>query len=569
MASTPVADQVGPVKVNGNKSEKNHKRDKSHSRKRSRLDDADGKAEDEPRERKKSKKHGEAQLNGDEELPNGQHGSEEDSKKSHKKHKKANGLTNGDAHPAVTEPSVDAPAEDGEVAKKSKDKKKHRKHERSEKSPEPKTQPQPSPVAETEPKKKRRKDKHKAASVEVAADPVRLSSEEAERVDKESTNRERSKDKKSKKERKKHHKDAKSAAEEQDSTSEGEAGKGKRTSKELSKKSRKLSPDVSEPDGMDIDTPEATTALDASTLPKDPIFPFYTQTVSLYVPFYPVGFDKPITNVTSQHLEPLLNHYSPLFRGVLLGYHNVNLSERPVRADPNNPPTDRTGAVLTSVDEYAVGFGWLTADLDLFVPRRGAWMEGTVNLQSEGHIGVVCWDKFNASIEAKRLPQGWRWVDLANNNNGHAKAKKKSEDGLLSPKSDGEAGDEEDMLDGEELEVAQMHTTGYWVDGGGKRAGGTLRFRIKNFDVGLAGDYGYLSIEGTMLGEDGERELGAVERAAEKGRRRKQNVSGLLRPMSRRVPEFSMTRFGREDQEEDSGQRTELYKGSRPGTPDD
>jgi DNA-directed RNA polymerase I subunit RPA43 len=85
----------------------------------------------------------------------------------------------------------------------------------------------------------------------------------------------------------------------------------------------------------------------------------------------------------------------------------------------------------------------------------------------------------------------------------------------------------------------------------------------------MAGDYGYLSIEGTCLDDDAERALAAKERNMERARRAKQNPGGLLRPLSRRVPEFSMTKFGREDREEDDGQRAVLYKGSRPGTPDD
>ncbi|KAK4113407.1 hypothetical protein N656DRAFT_751452 [Canariomyces notabilis] len=305
------------------------------------------------------------------------------------------------------------------------------------------------------------------------------------------------------------------------------------------------------------DKPKADSRTDAAVLSQesqpgrevipefhtDPDFPFFMQSISLYVPFFPVGFDKPLTNVAAQHLDPLLNHYSPLLRGVLLGYSNLNLSDRPAKASIRHPPTDQTPALLHSIDEYAVGFGWLTFDAHLFVPARGKWMEGILQLQSEGHIGVVCWNKFNASIEAKRLPKGWRWVEL-------------------DPK--------QNDLDGEELQVVeQIHTTGYWVNERGRKVSGKLRFRIKNFDVGLAGDYGYLSIEGTFLNDDEERALAAQERELERARRAKQNPNGLLRPLSRRVPEFSMTKFGREDEEEDGGQRTVLYKGSRPVTPDD
>lgn len=310
---------------------------------------------------------------------------------------------------------------------------------------------------------------------------------------------------------------------------------------------------------------QQSTSDSASEFPVDSDFPFFTQTISLYVPFFPVGFDKPLTNVASQHLDPMLNHYSPILRGVLLSYSNLNLSDRPAKASLTHPPTDQTPALLHSVDEYAVGFGWLTFDAHLFVPSRGKWMEGVAQLQNEGHIGVVCWNKFNASIEAKRLPKGWKWVDLAKGGSKHGSSQASDQD-----EEEQEDQEEEDMLDGEELQVVeQIHTTGYWVNERGRKVSGKLKFRIKNFDVGLAGDYGYLSIEGTFLDEDGERALSAQEREAERARRAKQNPSGLLRPLSRRVPEFSMTKFGREDQEEDDGQRTVLYKGSRPGTPDD
>ncbi|KAK3358682.1 hypothetical protein B0T25DRAFT_72929 [Lasiosphaeria hispida] len=333
--------------------------------------------------------------------------------------------------------------------------------------------------------------------------------------------------------------------------------KGKDKSRE--KKKRLVSPEIAD-HAMDLGEPRLVPK--SKTAESDSDFPFFTQTISLFVPFFPVGFDKPLTNVAAQHLDPLLDHYSPTLRGVLLSYSNLNLSEKPAKASVRYPPNDQTPALLHSVDEYAVGFGWLTFEAQLFVPARGKWMEGVLQLQSEGHIGVVCWNKFNASIEAKRLPNGWKWVDLdkpANTYNGSSS--------LPSPDLDE---DEEDVLDGEELQVVeQMHTTGHWVDERGRKVSGKLQFRIKNYDVGLAGDYGYLSIEGTFLDDDAERALAAEEREMEKRRRAKQNSSGLLRPLSRRVPEFSMTKLGREEEEEDSGKRAVLYKGSRPGTPDD
>jgi DNA-directed RNA polymerase I subunit RPA43 len=489
------------------KPEKKHKRSKEQ-KKRPREEDENAT----PRHHKKSKKHG------DEQAPDADDNAEvrQDeiadghSKKKSKKNKK----------------SKDDELDQGHDDSSKKSKKKHRKR------------------AETDPE---------VENVEVAATP------DAEETPK-----------KQKKEKSKKEKRA-----EEDDEQPAEDTQSKRKSKKKRKDRERAA--VPDEDAMDVDAaePAATTSSSSS----DPSFPFFTQTISLYVPFFPIGFDKPITNVASQHLDPLLNHYSPLLRGVLLAYRNVNLSERPVRPNPKNLPDDHTPALVESLDEYAVGFGWLTADVDLFIPSRGAWMEGTVNLQSEGHIGVVCWNKFNASIEAKRLPAGWRWVDLSSSNsdtNGTFKGKHTYLTADPDAPSAGEAeneGEEEegtDILDDSPLELAELHTTGYWVDAAGERVSAApLRFRIKNFDVGVAGDYGYISIEGTTLADDEEREMGRQEREVERRRRDKQNPSGLLRPMLRRVPEFSLTSFGKEEQEDDSNTKTVLYRGSRPGTPDD
>jgi DNA-directed RNA polymerase I subunit RPA43 len=513
MPAILLAETKPPVNMEEHKSEKKQKRSKSEHKKRPREDDEAA----ESRSHKKSKKLQDESdaapvaTEPDQEEPiNG-----EMTKKS-KKHKKSRDVANGD-HVKSEPAEIDVPNE--ELARKSK--KKHRKHD--EEGQDEDVEVPNSSQGNGETPKKRKKDKSK-----------------------------------------KH----KKLKEEQESEEETQV-------KRKSKKKRKERDSDDGADAMDLDEPAATTALATTDRAAEPSFPFYTQTISLYVPFFPIGFDKPITNIAAQHLEPLLNHYSPLVGGVLLAYRNVNLSERPVRPNPNNLPDDHTPTLLESVDEYAVGFGWLTADVDLFIPSRGAWMEGTVNLQSEGHIGVVCFGRFNASIEAKRLPAGWRWVDLANGDesaNGTGKGKEKATFLTVDPDApDGDGADvEDDVLDDSPLELAELHTTGYWVDeSGAKVSAKPLRFRIKNFDIGVAGDYGYISIEGTTLDDDAEREMGRREREIERRRREKQNPAGLLRPMLRRVPEFSLTNFGKEEQEEDSNKKTVLYRGSRPGTPDD
>ena len=279
---------------------------------------------------------------------------------------------------------------------------------------------------------------------------------------------------------------------------------------------------------------------------------------------------EPIEGYAEQHLRPLLHRYVPAFRGVLLAYRNPRIGEAPGKGSLNDASDGDGMALLECIDEYAVGFSWLTVEADLFCPRRGSWMEGHLNLQSEGFIGVICYEMFNASIEASRLPSGWKWVDLmsgAKDKKGkRQKSQSAAEAKLPTPEPQTEDEDEdEDEGENEEGGNAdenttgnegnneddgtdQAHSTGYWVDQDGSKVSGKLRFRIKNYEVGSVGDYGYLSIEGTMLDEKAERAKVAEE--METDRRRKLKQGGLLRKPLKRLPEFSMTRFG-DDEEDD------------------
>lgn len=360
------------------------------------------------------------------------------------------------------------------------------------------------------------------------------------------------------KRKKKSKKDQKRHEVQEDVPAPAHKKKGKRRHKEGAKASEA---DNAEP--MDIDSTPArpravARARDGLT---DQAFPFFTQTVSQYLPLFPQGMVEPIEGYAEQHLRPLLNRYVPAFRGVLLAYRNPRIGEAPGKGSLTERSETDDATLLETIDEYAVGFAWLTVEADLFCPKRGSWMEGTLNLQSEGFIGVICFGMFNASIEASRLPSSWKWVDLLSRPKDKAKrpsGKSAAESKLPTPEpQDDEAQDEvqdeaqdEARAENEGDETHQAHSTGYWVDeNGSKVGGGKLRFRIKNYEVGSIGDYGYLSIEGTMLDEDAEK--GRVAEEVEMDRRRKLRQGGLLRKPFKRLPEFSMTKFGKDDDEQD------------------
>ncbi|KAI1101592.1 hypothetical protein F4804DRAFT_294148 [Jackrogersella minutella] len=325
------------------------------------------------------------------------------------------------------------------------------------------------------------------------------------------------------------------------------------------------------PDFMDIDSPPVETrgSEEFGQKPADKSYPFFSQTISQYLPLFPSGLIEPVEGYADQHLRPLLNRYVPSFRGVLLAYRNPRLGEAPGKGALTEESTMEDAVLLESINEYAVSYGWLTADVDLFRPTRGAWMEGIVNLHGEGHIGVVCWDMFNASIEAGRLPHGWRWVDLLS----PAKPKPTPKPTPKSKENDREKTAEEaklptpDPFDDSDEDNSQMHTTGYWVDDNGTRirGGSKVYFRIKHYEVGVSGDYGYISIQGTMLNEEDEKAKYASE--MEVLRRRRLRQGGGSRKHYKRLPEFSMTKFMVNEAEDNEAQRAPVkWVSSRPGS---
>ncbi|PTB68474.1 hypothetical protein BBK36DRAFT_1134474 [Trichoderma citrinoviride] len=313
-----------------------------------------------------------------------------------------------------------------------------------------------------------------------------------------------------KKKKKKSKKHADEDAEANETPAAGDAADAAETDQPDQKPTPQTAPEVYQP----------------SDIPARPQYPFYSQTVSLYEPIYPIGWSQPVTNAEYQHLQHLKNKYVPSLRGVLLKYKNVALGENPGRKGAATSDDDQT--VVKSINEYAVGFGWITAEVELFVPSRGAWMEGTINLQTEGHIGVVCFGQFNASIEARRLPSSWKWVS---NDDPEAHGMEETASVITA--------DDQGV-------VRQIHSTGFWVDANGNKVKGKIRFRIRNFDVGVSGETSYLSLEGTMLDKEAEKAL-VREEAATAALRKGTKGRGIQR---RRAPEFAMTRFMDEEEQQ-------------------
>ena len=396
--------------------------------------------------------------------------------------------------------------------------KSERKHKRS-KSDAPHT----ASIAETDSASKRERKKHKSSKDKHP--PIKQEQVEEEEVDKKDDNDGEKRSKKKKRSRKNR--------EEKD---QGLIDDANNDNQHNDNNDDDISA-AQEQSGFVVLESSRSKTIPGSENPTKHLYPFYTQTVSQYLPLHPLGIHEPVQGYMNQHLEPLLNHYVPSFGGVLLSYRNPRIGSAPGEISLTLESGMEDVAILESINEHAVSFGWLTVEIDIFRPSRGAWLEGLVNIQSGGHIGVVCWGKFNASIEAERLPRDWRWIDQ------HVRKEK----------DDAEPEAQEDDATGAHGEV---HATGYWVDRDGApiAADTPIRFRIKNYEVGSSGDYGYLSIEGTMLSEEDEVKKSLREREIQK-----RKLSRGVAPRRERKPmlELGMTKFTNDDGQQDDSQHPE------------
>lgn len=224
--------------------------------------------------------------------------------------------------------------------------------------------------------------------------------------------------------------------------------------------------------------------------------PFYEETHALFLPLSPISYQHPIQGLCAEHLSPLILTFYPPFNGVILSYSNTRLSSEPM----NDSSTESPAPILAkSVDEYAVSFVWIIVDFLVFRPRRHSSMEGWINLQNEGNLGLVCWNFFNVSIQRKRLPKSWTWVP-----------------GLLAFRGTRKHhSDEVGIESNHEGEVGEARPNsgdtdeGHFADEHGNKIEGLICFRVTDVVTSRSADRenGFLSIEGTMLDEQQEKEL--------------------------------------------------------------
>ena len=227
------------------------------------------------------------------------------------------------------------------------------------------------------------------------------------------------------------------------------------------------------------DTPSSRESVDSS--------PFYIQQASLYIPLPPIALHYATSGLCSDVLSSLVLRYFLPLQGVVVAYTNVKISEG----------TDQLAegqSLARSVDEYSDPFIWTTADFLVFRPRRGDGVEGVINLQSEGHIGLICFHFFNAKIARSQMTTSWRWIEPA------PKAKKSK----ARLKRDGASGvATQQKQNGNFMQGADQDADyqGHYESADGTVLSGKISFVVSDIEASASTERekSYLMIEGKML----------------------------------------------------------------------
>jgi DNA-directed RNA polymerase I subunit RPA43 len=208
----------------------------------------------------------------------------------------------------------------------------------------------------------------------------------------------------------------------------------------------------------------------------------------MYLPVPPITNEYPLAGTIANSLSPLLLTYYPPLKGIILSFSNARFASQ--------PDADGGGGFARIIDCYAQPHTWVTAEVLLLRPVKGAWMEGVVQFQTESHVGLVVWNVFHAIVGRHRMPADWKWVSLEKS----------------------AAGPESDIVP-DQWVVATVggakyadgrskskNTVGAYFDQSGK-VEGTLAFRALDFDFDFErpGNLSLVTIEGSFLTEEEDR----------------------------------------------------------------
>jgi DNA-directed RNA polymerase I subunit RPA43 len=314
---------------------------------------------------------------------------------------------------------------------------------------------------------------------------------------------------------------------------------------------------TSQPDN-DIELPDAPpTTLDEDALPQaqnTPIAdllaspapsPFYSTRLSLLLslPAIAITPQTALPSLLATHLSPLLLTYFPPAKGIVLAFSHPTLTAIPGQSlnTPLRPPTSAATTALTDgfdpttqdtetlvalADEFGASWGWLTVTLLIFQPNRGDELIGWTNVVSEGFVGVVGYNYFQASVGKARIPQGWKWMGAT----GHEQQRRRGRKGRLGnglePSQETEDAEDQRAGSGPVHGQRTSDDAGYFVDENGEKVAEVLTFRVVDTEMVPAHEAGTLSlqIDATLL--DAPAEDALLQEEKEKFERQQQGHGG-------------------------------------------
>ncbi|ETN42908.1 uncharacterized protein HMPREF1541_02066 [Cyphellophora europaea CBS 101466] len=290
------------------------------------------------------------------------------------------------------------------------------------------------------------------------------------------------------------------------------------------------------------DIPSDTiTVLDPDLLSSIKPSPFYSTRLSLLLSLPAIAHSpsSALSSLLATHITPLLLNYFAPARGVVLAFSDPVLSARAGDGlgAPLTTPSATSAAVRNvhnaydvlakTADEFGASWAWLTVTLLVFCPEHNDELAGWANVVSEGFVGVIAYNYFQAGIGKARVPKGWQWMGATGSQHQRKKAKKgRLGDGVV-PSQDNDADDPPaSMQSGPVYGTRTDDDAGYFVDEKGEKVPDVLKFRVVDTDMAPAheasgGSSWSLQIDGTLLDEEAEQRL--LEEEKDKFERQQQS----------------------------------------------
>ena len=302
----------------------------------------------------------------------------------------------------------------------------------------------------------------------------------------------------------------------------------------------------------------------ATSSPKSP---FYSRTVSMLVPLPPIAISLSagLSSLLAQHVSPLLLTYHPTLKSIVLAFSNSFITSNKPTADDvfkhseqvetndeqeNSRSSSQAISLAHSRDEHGVSFIWLTTTFLLFSPKPGDELEGYINVQSEGNIGLISYNFFQVSVGKDRIPSDWKWNegpgDAVNNKKKKSQKTKIRDEDSSPPKpsqtqidDDGDDADSdvfhtapEDNTTTKPSSIEKIQESGFFTlpPYTTPLTGTLLRYRVIDTEIipGISPDTWGLQIQGSLLPPQEEEKLRAAEKERWEAReaRRKGLVMG-------------------------------------------